>query len=94
MIVMRRGLTLVDFLVVLVLLLTLLGLLLTYIVRQRENAMRAQCTDNLRRLGAATRRLVGPERLHEDADARAHAAFAALARGCLSENTREVRRCL
>jgi prepilin-type N-terminal cleavage/methylation domain-containing protein len=49
----RRGLTLVEIVIVLAVLLTLLGLLSIYIVRQRENALCVQCADNLRRLGEA-----------------------------------------
>jgi hypothetical protein len=53
--VKRAGLTLIDIVVVVFLFLTTLGFLLTYILRQRENAMRVQCMDNLRRIGGAAR---------------------------------------
>ncbi len=49
----RHGLTLIEVLLVLVLVLTLLGLLATYLVRQRESAFRVQCANNLKRSGEA-----------------------------------------
>src|SRR5438105_1203678 len=49
----RRGLTAVEVVVVLIVLLTLLGLMLTYILRQRESALRVHCMNNLRRIGTA-----------------------------------------
>ena len=48
--------------------------------------------EELGELGARACGLVRPERLHEDTDARPHAAFAALACGGLREDTREVGR--
>jgi hypothetical protein len=51
----RAGWTLADVVVIIVVVLTALGLLVTYVLRQRETAMRVQCADNLRRLGNAVR---------------------------------------
>lgn len=49
----RRGLTLLEVIILLVLVLIFLGILVTFIGRQRENALRVQCANNLKRQGEA-----------------------------------------